>query len=699
MPKALNPIHLLLVRCIMTSNKYFDRDLSWLSFNDRVLQEANDSAVPLYERIKFLAIYASNLDEFFRVRVALINRLKELNKEKLNIKTDLSSPQKRLDIIHDITNKQQDQFGTIIRENILPELKENGVELYYNRPYLKSHLDSVKEFFYTQVLSFIQPKIMKRSDAKALFLENKELYIVCDLEKDDEEYIGIIDVPSKHLGRFVELPKVKGHYYYTFIDDVIKQHCDIVFSGFKVKAKCSIKLNRDAELFLDEDFSEDIVKKIAKSLKNRKIGNPSRFLFDPSISKSTLTYLQETLGLREGDSISGGAYHNLFDLFELPNPIGGSLENEVFTPLPHKQLIDKTSIFDAIEEKDLFLSFPYQKYSYILRFFNEAAIDPSVVSIKATLYRVAKDSHITNALVSAARNGKKVSVLVEAKARFDEENNLKWATKMQEAGVNVVFSSTAIKVHSKVAIIERKLENGKTKKYGFFGTGNFNEKTANIYTDFALLSSHNELTNELNDSLDYILGEVDDVKLKMLLVSQVNLPQQFLKFLDKEIENANLGKEASIVLKLNNLQDKKMIRKLYKAADAGVKIELIIRGINCLIPRENIRIVRIIDRFLEHARIYIFHNSGQEKIFIGSADWMERNLYRRIEVVFPIIDPNVKATIKKNIQLQLSDNVKAVEINENGENVKVMNKKKSLRAQYELYKSLKLEHKAKVLTK
>ncbi|MCO4813728.1 MAG: polyphosphate kinase 1 [Flavobacteriales bacterium] len=681
----------------MTENNYFDRDLSWLSFNDRVLQEAGDSSVPLYERIKFLAIYASNLDEFFRVRVALINRLREINKEKLNKKTELSSPQKRLNEIYDITNKQQDQFGKIIRESILPELQKNNVVLYYNMDYLEAHLAAVKEYFYTAVLSFIQPIIIKRNELKPLFLENKELYIVCDLEKNGEEYIGIINVPNEHLGRFVKLPAIDNRYYYTFIDDVIKQFSNVIFSNFEVKSKCSIKLNRDAELFLDEDFSENIVKKIAKSLNNREIGNPARFLFDPNISSSTLGYLQEALSLREGDSISGGAYHNLFDLFELPNPIGKKLENEVFPALPHRQLVHSDSIFDAIDKKDLFLSFPYQKYNYILRFFNEAAITPSVQSIKATLYRVAKDSHITNALISAARNGKRVSVLVEAKARFDEENNLKWAKKMEDAGVTVVFSSSEIKVHSKVALIERKLDNGKMKKYGFFGTGNFNEKTANIYTDFALLSSHDKLTNELNDTLDFILGVKEEVDLDMLLVSQINLPQQFLKFLDNEIDNANAGKEASIILKLNNLQDKKMIRRLYKAADAGVKIELIIRGICCLIPRKNIRVVRIIDRFLEHARVYIFHNSGEEKILIGSADWMERNLYRRIEVVFPILDNEIITAIKENIQLQLNDNVKAVDINDQIENVKVVNKEVPIRSQYAYYKSLKAVHDIKTL--
>ncbi|MFT7343788.1 MAG: polyphosphate kinase [Lentimonas sp.] len=670
---------------------YFDRDLSWLSFNDRVLQEARDESVPLYERIKFLAIYASNLDEFFRVRVGLINRLIALNKEKLNIKTDLPAPQKRLNEIHDITNKQQDMFGEIIRNSILPEMRKHDVVLYYAEAYLEQHLDAIQEYFYSKVLSFLQPTIINKQEIKPHFLENKELYIICDLEKDGEEYIGIVGVPNKHLGRFVKLPEINNVYYYTFIDDVIKQNCGIIFSGFEVKSKCSVKLNRDAELFLNEDFSDDIAKKIVKSLNNRKIGNPARFLYDPSIGPSTLKCLQKSFNLKGEDCISGGAYHNMFDLFELPNPIGTSLEYEHFAPLAHKQLIDKTSIFDAIDEKDLFLSFPYQKYNYILRFFNEAAIDPSVISIKATLYRVANDSHVTNALISAVRNGKQVSVLIEAKARFDEENNLKWATKMKEAGVHVVFSTGALKVHSKVAIIERKLKNGKSKKYGFFGTGNFNEKTANLYTDFALLSSHDALTNELNNSLDYILGKNKEIDLKMLLVSQINLREQFLKFIDIEIKNAKKGKKASIILKLNNLQDKKMINRLYDAADVGVEIKLIVRGICCLIPRENIRIVRIIDRFLEHARVYIFHSSGQEKVYIGSADWMERNLDRRIEVVFPILDAEVLATIKENIQLQLQDNLKAVDINEKTENVKVVNGEVSIRAQYAFYETLKLQ--------
>ena len=675
----------------MTDNKYVDRDISWLSFNERVLQEAENPVVPIYERIKFLAIYASNLDEFYRVRVALNQRLADLNKEKLNAKTDLSSPKERLASIYDITNKQQERFGKIIRKNILPELKKNGVVLYYEKKYAKAHLEAISDYFFTNILSFIKPLIIERDDLSPLFLENREVYVVTDLEKDGNQYVGVVEVPNKHLNRFVALPDVKGVHYYTFIDDIIKHFSSVIFANYNVGKSTCVKLNKDAELYLQEDYSHDVIKKITKSLNNRNIGDPARFLYDPKINPDTLEFLENKLGLKQGDSVSGGTYHNLFDFFGLPNPIGKSLENEKLPPLSHPLISKHASIFDAIDDQDVFLSFPYQKYSYILRFFNEAAIHPDVIHIKATLYRVAKDSHITNALISAVKNGKKVSVLVEAKARFDEKNNLKWATKMKEAGVNVVFSQAALKVHSKVALIERKSNNNTTQKYGFFGTGNFNENTASIYTDFALLSSNPELTSELSDSLDYILGEKKKIDLKQLLVSQVNLPERFLKLINTEIVNARAGKKAAITLKLNNLQDKIMIDRLYDAAEAGVKIELIIRGICCLVPRENIRITRIVDRFLEHARVYIFHNLGDEKIYIGSADWMERNLYRRIEVVFPILDPSIQTSVKKNIELQLQDNVKAVNIDSLNNNIKVEGGKKPIRSQLALYNQLKAQ--------
>lgn len=405
-------------------NKFFNRDLSWLSFNEKVLLEAKDHSVPLYERIKFLAIYASNLDEFFRVRVALIKRLALLNKEKLNAKTELSSPKKIMKEINEIVNKQQDLFGEIFNKTILQELKKTNIHLYYSESYLAEHLKFIEALFYTKILSFIQPIIFLKSEPIEVFLKNSQLYLVCDLEKNGEDYLGIINIPSDKIARIQKLPKLNDSYHYTFIDDVIKQYAQVIFSGFDVKNKNAVKLNRDAELFLSDDYSETITKKIKNSLKNREIGTPSRFLHNPNIPSQTLALLTKSLKLQVDDCVAGGAYHNMSDLFSLENPIGKSLENNSLPPLNHRDLDQTESTFDVIDKKDVFLSFPYQKYDYILRLFNEAAIDTSVTHIHATLYRVAHDSHITNALISAARNGKNVSVLVETKARFDEENNL-----------------------------------------------------------------------------------------------------------------------------------------------------------------------------------------------------------------------------------------------------------------------------------
>ncbi len=672
----------------MKKTIYFNRDLSWISFNERVLSEAGNDTLPLYERIKFLAIYSSNLDEFFRVRVALMKRLMLLDKGKLNKKAELSNPKEILSQVHKEVAHQLNRFGTILRKSILPSLRRNKIHLYYNEPYKKSHLAAVEALFFSNILTFIQPIILPKKSRKNLFLENKQLYLVATLEKKSIEYIGLINIPSNQVTRFQQLPKIKGVSYFTFIDDIIRYYTHVIFSGFVVKEVHSVKLNRDAELFLEDEYSEDVVNKIRKSLEKRNVGMPSRFLFDPSISPSTLKFLQKKIDLLSEDCVVGGRYHNLSDLFSLPNPVGKKLEYQPMPALNCSAFKKQESIFAAINKRDILLSFPYQRYDYVLRFFNEAAIDPDVVSIMATLYRVASDSHITNALISAARNGKKVTVLVEAKARFDEENNLKWAARMQEAGVQVVFSEEAIKVHSKVALVARRIGKKKIEKYAFLGTGNFNERTADVYTDYALLTADPRLTNELDDVLQFTLKQKEKIDLEHLLVAQINMPEEFLKLVDQEIENCINHKEAGIILKLNNLQDKVMIKKLYEAAENGVKIQLIIRGICCLVPRKNIVVSRIVDRYLEHARVYLFQNAGIEKLFIGSADWMERNLYRRIEVVFPIFDEQAREIIMHNIKLQLTDNTKAVILNRDLKNVAVKRKTKAIRAQNDYYRFL-----------
>jgi polyphosphate kinase len=673
----------------MKIEKYFNRDKSWLSFNERVLLEAKDRSVPLYERIKFLAIYSSNLDEFFRVRVALIKRLVELNKEKLNAKVNLEAPENILNNIISIVNKQQTLFGHIFKNSILSDLKKNNIHLYYSEKYKAKHLAFIEELFYSNILSYIQPIITPKKSKSSIFLDDRKLYIISDLAKNGVNYIGIINIPSNKIDRFQMLPKINGTYYFTFIDDIIKHFSFVIFPGFKVINNTNVKLNRDAELFLDEEYSEDISVSIKKSLKKRTTGTPSRLLYEPGINKNTFEVLKQNLGLKDDDCISGGEYHNMNDLFSLPNPVGLKLENKPMPPLAHPAFRNTTSIFNAINKNDIFLSFPYQKYDYILRLFNEAAIDPKVISIKATLYRVAKDSHITNALISAARNGKHVSILVEAKARFDEENNLLWAERMKEAGVQIKYSIKSIKVHSKVALITLLSAKKEIKKYAFLGTGNFNEKTAGTYTDYALLTKDPALTNELDKVLEFTLGNKSKIKLNHLIVAQVNMRSQFIKLIDQEIRAVKKGEKGHVFIKLNNLQDEKMIDKLYLAADKGVKIDLIIRGICCLIPRKNIRVIRIVDRFLEHARVYIFRNNGNENIYIGSADWMGRNLNDRIEVVFPIYNKKIKSHIKHNIKLQLTDNTKAVTINDQLENVKGKSKSKKIRSQYNYYQYLK----------
>jgi polyphosphate kinase len=667
---------------------FFDRDLSWLSFNKRVLMEAENEAVPLYERIKFLAIYSSNLDEFFRVRVAFLKRLAIINKEKLNVSLKLDEPQELLSKVLQEVHEQQNMFGKTLRNSILPSLRDHKIHVYYSETFHDDHLEAVRDIFYTQILSFIQPIVVPMGSDHPIFFEERALYMVAELQRDGQNFLGIVNIPSDEIDRFQALPFFNGMHHYVFIDDIVKQYASTIFSGYTVGNCGNVKLNRDAELYLSDDYSENISQKIKKHLSKRKTGAPSRFLYDTRLSKDVLLQLKKRLELSDADLVAGGAYHNLYDLFSLPNPVGQKLENAPMPALPHMGFKYTNSIFDAIDKQDVLLSFPYQKYDYILRFFNEAAIDPQVVSIKATLYRVARKSHITNALISAARNGKIVEVLVEAKARFDEENNLEWADKMTQAGVSVIFSDETLKVHSKVALVTRQNNDGKSQRFGFFGTGNFNEKTASIYTDFALLSANDKLTAELDLSLDFILGKHKHIELEHLLVAQVNMPEKFTQLVKQEIEFAKAGKEAIMVLKINNLEDKKMIKLLYSAAKSGVKIELIVRGICCLVPTENISVTRLVDRFLEHARVYIFNNGGKEKIYVGSADWMERNLRRRIEIVFPIWDENCQALIKKTIELQLTDTTKAMAIDRQLNNVKRDRLDVGIRAQTEYYKFL-----------
>lgn len=676
-----------------------DRDLSWLSFNKRILQEAADSTVPLYERIKFMAIYSSNLDEFFRVRVAAIRSLAGLGKKSIKKELDFDPKLLLKDILSEV-NEQLELLGSTFRNDILLALRENGIRLYHNDKILKSHQRQITAYFKSHVLASIQPIFF--DDTPSLFLENNNLYLVLELqssESPDQLQYAHIQIPEM-LPRFRQLSRVRGIDYIIFIDDIIRENLAFIFPDFRILNCYSIKLNRDQDAALEKKISEHIVERVKKQLEKRKVGIATRLLYDQSMPDHMLALLKVKLNFKAKELVPGGRYHNMNDFMKLPNPKGAELKAPKLKPVALKVLDNYSSLFDAMDEQDRMLHFPYQSYDYILRLFNEAAIDPKVTSIKATLYRIAANSIIGQALISAAKNGKKVEVFVELKARFDEANNIRWSQKMEEAGVKVTYSMNELKVHAKVALIHRQ-SGGKSVSYAFFGTGNFNESTADIYADHGLLTSHKGMCKELNYVFNYLQNGKDIPKaLKHLLVARFNMQDRFISMIDREIAHAQEGKPGKITLKLNNMEEERMIEKLYEASKAGVSIDLIIRGICKLKPQspgisENIRAIRIVDNYLEHARIFKFHNDGAPEFYLSSADWMTRNLHRRIEVGFPIYDKAAILELEELLDLQLADNTKARLLDENLTHTRIEIMGRKVRSQNDFHKYLAQAERAK----
>ncbi len=675
--------------------QYFDRDLSWLSFNYRVLKEASNPDVPVFERLRFIAIYSSNLDEFFRVRVAGIRRLQRIDRKKINKHLEIK-PNKLLKKIKGTVSDQLNEFGDILKNHVLDDLEKEGVFILKENQLDELQKAATLFYFKSSVLAFLQPFIFNKTE-RAPFLNNKELYFGLSLKSKHTGEItyAYLNIPTDKLPRFFKLPNQKENHCFIYLDDIIRLHLDFVFPEYEVVECSSFKMNKDADLLIDDEYSGDLVEKIKKHIKKRNVGEPSRFLYDADMSNELLSNMVDAFDLVEDDLVSGGRYHNLFDFFQLSNPVGADLEYKPMPALNYSRIDKHRSIFDAIDESDKLLHFPYHSYDYILQFFNQAAIDPFVEEIKVTFYRMASNSYIGDALISAAKNGKKVTVFIELKARFDEANNLIWAEKMQQAGIKIIYSIPGLKVHAKVAIVKKKLEDGSKHNYCFLGTGNLNEKTAKTYSDFALLSSRKELGEELDSVFKYLYKQKEPKNLKHILVSQFNMVDELTVLIDQEIANANAGKEARIIIKLNNLQEKTMIDKLYEASCAGVKIDMIIRSICCLVPgikglSDNITIRRIVDRYLEHTRIFMFHNGGKEKIYMGSADWMNRNLRNRVEVTFPIYDEQLKTRVKKALELQLTDNTKAVLLDERMRNIEVpFDAKHPVRAQMDTYEYIK----------
>ena len=675
----------------------FDRDLSWLIFNHRVLQEAKDPNVPLYERIKFLSIYSSNLDEFFRVRVASWQSLNKLGKKKVkkNLPVD---PKTILHEIHEKVNRQLDEFGQVFRNELLPELRSNKIFVHLNETIPEEFSAETEYYFRSRVLAYIQPYFLNRENNREPFLNNRGIYLALQLQSPSENTpcFAYVNIPSDHLPRFFKVNSVVDGHHYVLLDDILKANLHIVFPGYDILACHSIKLNKSADLNIEDEYSGDLVEKISKQLAKRNVGPPSRFLYDQEMNENLLKQLVDTFGLSKDELVPGGRYHNLNDFMKLPNPLYPKLKYPGQLPVKKTVLDQGQSIFETIREKDVILHFPYQSYDYVLRFFNEAATDPEVEEIKVTLYRIAANSVIANALISAVNNGKKVTVFVELKARFDEENNIRWAKKMQNAGINIIYSIPGLKVHAKVALVKMKSKKGELKAYAFFGTGNFNESTASIYADHGLLTSHQTMVSELDQVFNYLHKKKKITGFEHLLVAKFNLQERFLEMIDREIDYARKGEVAEIIIKLNNLEDEVMINKLYEASQAGVRIKLIVRGICCLIPNEmhhseNIEIYRLVDMYLEHARIFVFRHGGENNMYLSSADWMKRNLYRRIEVGFPIYDPAIKKELMQLINLQLKDNTKLRKLDKNHKHlpIKRASGTRKVRSQVQFYNWLK----------
>lgn len=644
---------------------YVHRDISWLSFNYRVLQEAKDITVPLMERLKFLAIYSSNLNEFFRVRVAHhrnLFRVGRKTKKRLHLE-----PKQVLRHIQRIVNKQQEEFNAIFEQQIIPELRNHGIFLL-NPDELKSEqVEFIANFFHDNLLPYVQPVLLVKGKVRP-FLNNATLYLAIHMVekgvKDPSPQYAIVQIPSGHLPRFLVLPSDPGRNDVIILDDIVRYNITWLFPGYDILGSYSIKLTRDAELYIDDEFSGDLLTKIRRSLNKRNVGPASRLVYDHNMPNDMLKFFMEILEIDELDLLPEGKYHNNFDFFSFPDFDIATLKDQEFPSMPYLPLEQSLNLFDKIRERDHLIFLPYHAYESVIRFFEDAARDPNVTHIKIVQYRVASQSRIMNALLKAVEAGKQVSAFIEVKARFDEEANLKWGERLEKAGVTVKYSFPGLKVHCKLALI-RRVENEGPRLYTYLSTGNFHEVTAKIYSDFGFFTADKRLTSEVARLFSFLeTVQVPTQDFKHLLVGQFNLRKGLEEYIDREIEHARQGKKAMITLKLNSLQDTMMVEKLYEASQAGVEVNLNIRGICSLVAgksgiSDNIRAISIVDRYLEHARVFCFYNNGDEVIYLSSADWMERNLSYRIETSFPIYDPRIREQIKEVLKIQWSDNVKA----------------------------------------
>ena len=674
---------------ITSKNLFINREISWLQFNERVLEEANDSKVPLIERIRFLGIFSNNLDEFYRVRYATVKRIAVSANSGKKIFKDRTAKQLLYDISAIATDLQQKSFS--ILNNIIKLLEKDKIYFVNESKVKPIHRQFISNYFFEIISPAIDIIILNKNKKFPKFKENLSFLLIRIELKNDEIQYAIIRFP-KNLDRFVKLPSDNIGQNIILIDDIIRYHLKDIFKIFNPKSieANMVKISRDAELDFDDDISKSFLDKIAQSVKERSSAEPVRFVYDSEIRLDTLNFLLMQMGINnETDSIiPGGKYHNRRDYMDFPN-LHTDLVYKPMHPLNVKGFSHSDNTFDKLKEKDFMIHTPYHKFSYIISFLMKSSIDPKVKKISITIYRLSKLSKIASALINAARNGKKVIVQIELQARFDESANIRYAKEMQSQGIKLIFGSPNLKVHSKICLIER-LENGNLKKYGFISTGNFNESTAKIYTDLTLFTSNGKILDEVSNVFNFFNANYKRYIFKNLFVSPINTESKIKKLIINEINNAKRGKNAWIKIKINNITSYSLIRSLYDASRAGVKIEMIVRGICCLIPgkknmSDNIEVISIVDRFLEHTRFMIFNNDGNNKTFISSADWMTRNLDNRVEVTCPILQDDLKNEILDIFNIYWSDNIKARMVNINFDDKSRVSNKNEYRSQKNIY--------------
>ena len=669
-------------------NKYLNREISWLDFNARVLQEASDTKVPIIERLRFLGIFSNNLDEFFQVRYATVKRIAESVVDKDNGKN-----KKAINLLDQITNKviKLQTKSSKILDSIQLSLEKEDIYFINENEVKDSQKEFLKDFFLRKISPALVTIILSKRK-KYDFTDNKAFLIANMSFKKQDNIHAIVEIPE-NISRFVVLPKKSKKQYIMLIDDIIRYHLKIIFSYYNYERIDThmVKITRDAEMDIDDiDLSKSYIKKISEYVRKRKYSNPVRLVYDKDISKSTLNFIIKKLKITSNDSLIPGArYHQRRDYMDFPDLSRNDLLYKKKKPLNIRDFHIEANLLMQISKKDFLMYTPYHSFSYLVAFLRQSAIDPNVRSIKITLYRLSKNSNVISSLINAAKNGKKVLVQIELQARFDEENNIRIAEMLKLAGVELIFGVKGLKVHSKICLIER-IENNNKKFYGFISTGNFNESTAEVYTDYTLFTSNQGILKDVSKVFEFLKVNYKIQKYKHLIVSPHYTSSLLFSLIDKEIENSINGKKSEIILKLNSLTSNRFVNKLYEASNAGVKIKLIIRGICCLIPNlknlsENIEVISIVDKYLEHPRVYVFENDGDKKVYISSADLMTRNLDNRVEVACPIYQENLKKQILDTIQISLNDNVKSRLINLNKQNEFVENKNKKVRSQWDTY--------------